>query len=87
MSPLLMGAPYPRDPCLPRISVLVRRCYSRPGLKPAVQGFKTLEGVKQLHSPFPHRIAGFGKLFGVSEGEFYSINRDASLVCHLKFDR
>jgi hypothetical protein len=56
-------------------------------LKPAVQGFKTLEGIKQLHSSLPRRFAGFTKLFGVSDGESDPINRDSNLVCHLKFER
>jgi hypothetical protein len=64
----------------------VRRGDSRPSLKPPIKGFKTLEGVKQLHPHLAHRLAGFGKLFGVSNCEFDSINRYASLVCHLKFD-
>jgi len=50
-------------------------------------GFKTLEGVKQLHSRLAHRIAGFSKLFGVSDRESDPINRDSNLVCHLKFER
>ena len=75
------------SPRLRQISVLVRRGDSRPSLKAAVQGFKTLEGVKQLHSGHPRRIAGFTKLFGVPDGESDPINRDSNLVCHLKFDR
>jgi hypothetical protein len=46
-----------------------------------------LEGVKQLHSGLPHGIARFTKLIGVLDGEFDSINRDASLIGHFKFDR
>jgi len=65
----------------------VRRGASRPSLKAAIKGFKTLEGVKQLESGLTQRIAGFNKLFGVSDGEFDSINRDASLISHLKFNR
>jgi len=45
------------------------------------------EGVKQLESSLTQRIAGFNKLFGVSDGEFDSIIRDASLISHLKFNR
>jgi hypothetical protein len=65
----------------------VRLGGSRPGLKPAVKGFKTLQGVKQLNSGLAHRIARLSKLFGVSDGKFDSINRDATLVGHLKFHR
>jgi len=65
----------------------VRRGDSRPSLKATVKGFKTLKGVKQLHSGLPRRIAGFTKLFGVSDGESDPINRDSNLVCHLKFER
>jgi hypothetical protein len=75
------------SPRLRQISVLVWRGNLRPNLKPAVKGFKTLEGVKQLHSGLAHRIAGFRKLFGVSYGESDPINRDSNLVCHLKFER
>ena len=60
---------------------------SRPSLKPPVQGFKTLERVKQLHSRLTHRMAGFRKLFGVPDGEFDPINRDSNLICRLKFER
>jgi hypothetical protein len=45
-----------------------------------------LKAVKQLHSGLSHRIGGFTKLIGVPDGEFYPINRDANLICHLKFD-
>jgi len=65
----------------------VRRGDSRPSLKATVKGFKTLKGVKQLHSCLPHRVAGFTKLIGVPDGEFDPINSDASLICHLKFER
>jgi len=46
-----------------------------------------LEGVKQLHSGLSHGVARFTKLIGVLDGEFDSINRDASLIGHFKFDR
>jgi hypothetical protein len=75
------------SPRLRQISVLVRRGTSRPSLKPAIKWFKALEGVKQLGSRLTQRIAGFNKLFGVPDGEFDPINRDASLIGHLKFDR
>jgi len=63
----------------------MQRGDSRPSLKAAIQGFKTLKGVKQLHPRLAHRLAGFGELFGVSDGEFDSVNRNAGLVGHLKF--
>jgi len=44
-----------------------------------------LEGVKQLHSGLPHGIGRFTKLIGVPDGEFDSVNRDASLVGHFEF--
>jgi hypothetical protein len=75
------------SPRLRQISILVGRCHSRPSLEPAAQGFKTLESVKQLHTRLPHRIAGFTKLIGVSDGEFDPINRDPNLICHFKFER
>jgi hypothetical protein len=70
-----------------QVSVFVRRYNSRPRLEATVKGFETLEGIEQLHSRLAHGITRFGKLFGVSDGEFDSINGDASLICHLKFNR
>jgi hypothetical protein len=40
-----------------------------------------------LNSRLSHRTTGFAELIGVPDGEFDSINSDASLVGHLKFDR
>jgi hypothetical protein len=71
---------------LRQIAVLVGRIDSGPSLKATVKGFKTIEGVKQLHPGLPYGVAWFAKLFGVPDGEFDSINGDASLICHLKFD-
>jgi len=65
----------------------MRYGYAGPSLKAAVKGFKTLEGVEQLHSGLPHGVAWFTKLIGVLDGEFDPVNRDASLVGHFKFDR
>jgi hypothetical protein len=64
----------------------VGRIDSGPSLKATVKGFKTLEGVQQLHPGLPNGVARFAKLFGVPDGEFDPINGDASLICHLKFD-
>jgi hypothetical protein len=64
----------------------VRRGDSRPSLKATVQGFKALQGVKQLHASVPHCIARLTKLIGVPEGELDPIYSDSGLICHLKFD-
>ena len=74
-------------PCLVQIPVLGLHGNSRPRLKSAVDGFQAVEGVEQLHSGLPHGLAWFGELFGVSDCKFDSINRDASLICHLKLKR
>jgi hypothetical protein len=71
---------------LRQIAVFVGGGNSGPSLKATVKGFKTLEGVKQLHPGLPHGVAWFAKLIDVPDGEFDPINGDASLICHLKFD-
>jgi hypothetical protein len=52
-----------------------------------VKGFKSLKGVKQLHSGLPHGVARLTKLIGVLDGEFDPVYRDPSLVGHFKFNR
>ena len=52
-----------------------------------VERFKTFERVKQFQTYFAHRLAGPGKLFRVLDCEPDSVNRDACLIGHLKFNR
>jgi hypothetical protein len=61
--------------------------HSRPYLKAAVERFKAFERVEQLHAYLAHRFAGPSELFSVPDCELDSVNRDAGLIGHLKFDR
>jgi hypothetical protein len=61
--------------------------HSGPHLKAAVQCFKAFECVEQLQSCLTHGVAGHSELFGVPNCELDSVNRDAGLIGHLKFNR
>jgi hypothetical protein len=65
----------------------MRHGYAGPSLKATVERFETFERVKQFQTYFAHRLAGPGKLFRVLDCEPDSVNRDASLIGHLKFNR
>jgi hypothetical protein len=60
---------------------------SRSDLKAPIQGFETLQGVQQLQPGLARINAWLGKLLCVPDRELDSINGDAGLIGHLKFNR
>jgi hypothetical protein len=67
--------------------VSVPAAQSRPELKATVQPFKSFESIEELHTCLAHRIAGPPELFRMLNRELDSVNRDAGLICHFKFNR
>jgi hypothetical protein len=59
----------------------------RSSLKPAINGFKSLERVQQLEAGISHLIGVGGELFSMFYDEPDPIDSDACLVRHFEFHR